>query len=273
MQGDAVVSVPTGRRRAREGAVSVADLLRRQRPRPAQWDYYQYLADELTRARAANTEERLPPAALRVTMCVLAALLMCGAAGAVSAIIARPASSAARPAASSRPIHGASALRPDLLQRAQWPYANNGGFSLDGNECTFEDYAADQQKPLFAFTAANPSAGSTSSGPGLVHEFYELLGTDPAAATALLAPGLLGKHRADVTRAWGEFTEVSTGPISVEPGGSILAEITARRRDDSRVAFRHRFIIGVGSDPRIVDAQLLAARITRPANRSNTPPR
>ena len=150
--------VSTGRRRSRSGAVSVAELIRRQ---PHAGDDLG-LADEQLASASECAEEPSSPLAMRITVGVLGATLMCGSAGAASMIITRPPAVSPRHAPSAEPLHGVQALRPDLLRQAHWPFRENGGYATARTDDTGDDDQSGQhsQSPLSRMTSANPSAGS-----------------------------------------------------------------------------------------------------------------
>ncbi|MER7015740.1 hypothetical protein ABT324_30260 [Saccharopolyspora sp. NPDC000359] len=241
----------SGRRRDHQApdSISVAELIRRT-PLSIR---HERLADELQPDDgAAGT----PPLAGRIAFGTLGVLLALGAAAVTSTIVAQPAT-APRPAATA-PIAGGFALRPDLVRDARWPFAGNGGFA----ESAPGENAAEHPGVPQPMTA-NPQAGSGKSARDVVEEFYRRLPGNAGGALALVAPELVAGQQTSLVRAWREAESVRVDPdVQVEPGGTVLAEVTVLYPAGDRVDLHQRLTVESDSTPRITSVELLRAKHT-----------
>ncbi|MEV0700819.1 hypothetical protein AB0I53_23320 [Saccharopolyspora sp. NPDC050389] len=241
----------TSRRRGGAGAVTVAELIKREPLSPA----HERIADELLKAPDPSADA--PPLRSWIVFGVLGALLMLVAAVVSAKLISQPAA-APRPASSAAPITGVLALRPDLVREAGWPFDANGGFAAAaGSGGTDEAPEAAEQ------STANPSAGSHESALNLVNEFYRRLDHDPNSAVSLVAPELLTGQQAELVGAWQEVESMQL-QVRTFSAGVVLAEVKTRYPDGHRVVLRQLLTVESDAYPRIVGAELLGARHIAP---------
>lgn len=261
---------PADSGRAPDHTVTVAELIEQQpdsvRSGLSDVDDHRELTER--HGESADTSRRSLPRP-HVLAAALVVLLLCGAAVAGSAILARSSADAPRPARSAL-ISGAEALRPDLLARARWPFADNGGGArppdLPGpppftGRLPTPPPASD---PLSGLVEANPWVGTTESTLELVHEFYRLLDSAPERAVRLVSPEVLGAQRAEVVRSWQAIASVRTARSHVRQDGSVIAEVVAERADGTRLVLRHALTVQEGTHPEIVEVRLVSARLPPP---------
>lgn len=216
---------------------------------------HERLADKLL--KTPDPADDALPLRSRIVLGSLGALLLLGAASVGATIIAEPAA-APGPASSAATIEGASALRPDLVRNAGWPFADNGGFATAAGSggTAFAPEPAEQ-------STANPTAGSLGSALNLVNEFYRRLQHDPSSAVPLVDPGLLAGQRAELVRGW-EAVESLQLRAQTKSVGVVLTEVEARYPDGHRVVLRQLLTVESGAHPKIVEAELLGARHISP---------
>ncbi|MEV0088885.1 hypothetical protein [Saccharopolyspora sp. NPDC050642] len=241
----------TSRRRGGAGAVTVAELIKREPLSPE----HERIADELL--KAPDPAADAPPLRSRIAFGVLGTLLLLAAAAIGARLVAQPAA-APRPVSSAAPITGVLALRPDLVRAADWPFDANGGFAAAAGFGGADDApeAAEQG-------TANPAAGSHESALNLVDEFYRRLDHDPGSAVSLAAPELLAGQQAALVGAW-QAVESTQLQVRTSSAGVVLAEVKARYPDGHRVVLRQLLTVESDASPRIVGAELLGARHIAP---------
>jgi hypothetical protein len=201
------------------------------------------------------------PLATRVTMGVIGGVLLLASASAMSAIIAMPTSTRKPPTPPQVSLVGEEALRPDLVTRAQWPFAPG----VVDAPSTGDGQAHSTEHQGDGSTPANPTAGSVGSALTLVGSFYRLLGTDSHQAVSLVSADLLRPNQAaDVARAWENVVAVHPGRVRVMGDGSVVAEVSVDTAEGGRLALRHRFAVELGAAPRITAAALVAATYSPP---------
>ncbi|PKW12788.1 hypothetical protein [Saccharopolyspora spinosa] len=233
------------------GAITVAELMKRIPLSPE----HERLADQLL--KTPDPADAALPLRSRIVLGSLGALLLLGAASVGAKIIVEPAAEP-HPASSAAPIDGASALRPDLVRNAGWPFTDNGGFAAAAGSGGTTDAPEPGEQ-----TTANPAAGSQGSALSLVNEFYRRLQHDPSSAARLVAPGLLAGQRAELVRGW-EAVESLQLRARTRSVGVVLAEVEARYPDGHRVVLRQLLTVESGAHPKIVEAELLGARHVSP---------
>lgn len=262
--------LPTEHRHGRNSPIPV-DELARHGNNPYEFDSTaDFLIDDLAVPGAEPAENVLPATPARIAVAVVAVVLLCGGTTAASMIIAQPLGPAAHPnPPAAGPIHGIAALRPDLLRQARWPFTANGGISTQDGAATPDPalpHSPDRHLNAMAgetvekAKVANPDSGSRRSARGVVHDFYRRLGTDPARASRLLSPDLLGAHASDLTREWERPASVSTRSVRVTANHIVRAEIVAEYPDGSRLVLQHLFTVQPDNAPTIIGVELLHFR-------------
>jgi hypothetical protein len=187
------------------------------------------------------------PICARMTLRIFAVLPAIGAALLIFTVIMNPPTESAPPAAvRTALIHGAQALRPDLLSQPAWPFLSStkSGSRSKGHPSR----------------GANPAVGSRERSIKVVNDFYQRLGTDPGSAVELICPRLLGGETSAVVRSWKGMASVRPLRVDPQPDGSVVAEALAEYGDGTKLILRHRFMVGSGPQPKIIAVELLAAR-------------
>lgn len=222
-----------------------------------------------------NTSPRPLRSTVRITVAVAAVILVLGGATATSVALSRSRTpDGPDPAARELPITGITALRPDLLMaRAGWSPAEIPGSEHDSGlpfplpepgTRPNEGPGNLRDEDSASLLRANPAAGSVRGSLALVENFYVLLHRDPARATRLLAPRLLGSQEEEFTRSWNALRSVRARSVRAGPDGSVVAEITATGERGQRLVLRHAMTVtSHSSAPRIVTVELRAARFGR----------
>ena len=221
-----------GRRLDRDGAIPVAELIRRAPTRTS----HERLAGELLSYSSAQDDPGRPPLAARLVYGVIGVVLVLTSAVITSMISTRP----LPPPTGGAEIRGVIALRPDLVREARWPFASPPAGT-----------AAQQ------VTATSPHRDASALA--LADELYRRLDSDPVSAVPLLTPELVGGQAAEVTGAWQEAATVRARPVSAVPGG-VITEVEVDYRAGDRVVLRHLLTVEPTATPRISGAELLAAR-------------
>ncbi|MBW4716055.1 hypothetical protein [Saccharothrix obliqua] len=244
----------SGRRHNRAGSVSVAELIRKQRP-PLR-------APARGRAGAPATEPAhlAPPPPTNRTAKV--AGLATGAAvflafTTTAALLASHRDAGPEPPAVAPPaaIAGSSALRPDVLAaelggppvRAQPPAADEVPLELP----------MEPDRPVVP-----PQEAASRSKPqvDVVRQFYELLPAKPADAARLLTPELVGPSTRDFAASWSGVQAITTESTALRPDGTVLAVVSMQERSGRWLRVEQRFSLTDTSPPRIVDTEVVSAQ-------------
>ncbi|MBA8822711.1 hypothetical protein FHX42_000040 [Saccharopolyspora lacisalsi] len=212
-----------------------------------------------SRTHTAEDSAAEPPLPRRrIATGVLGALLLCGSVVTGSAILTASPTDSPPPTAPPAPIDGAEALRPDLLARANWPFADNGGYSRVSDERPTPSGPSPTHPPEMC--EANPQVGSADSALALVESFYRLLGSDPRRAVRLVSPKVLGAQRDRMVRSWEELASVRPRRPHLRQDGSVVAEVVAEYPDGTRLLLRHALTVKAGPHPMIGSVRLVTAR-------------
>ncbi len=194
----------------------------------------------------------------RITSGALGALLLCGSVVSGSAILTVSPTDSPPPTAPPAPIGGAEALRPDLLARANWPFADNGGYARASDERPTTSVPSPAPPP--EMWGANPRVGSADSALALVETFYRMLGNDPRRAVRLVSPEVLGAQRDRVVRSWEAVASVRPRRPHLRRDGSVVSEVVAEYPDGTRLFLRHALTVRSGPHPVIESVRLVTAR-------------
>ncbi|MGW6449751.1 hypothetical protein [Lentzea sp. NPDC055074] len=270
----------TGRRHARAGSISVAELMKQQ-PAPMR-----ILSNEEAATDALVTSLLGPTENMTATTTVIPVVpgrrrrtrtgrvarvagLLTGAVVLVSSIAGAAILAGKRPAnvgvpISERPValSGSSALRPDVLS-AQLPHEHP---PLQTTPTAVMPMP--QPSALLLETAAvqapETATPEVSIGPlpqvDVVKKFYELLTTKPGAAAKLLTPDLVGANPAEFVQSWGKIKTVNVDQTSVRPDGSVLAVVSMQETDGSWLRIEQLFWLTSTTQPRIVATEVLSAQ-------------
>ncbi|GAA2808370.1 hypothetical protein GCM10010470_49520 [Saccharopolyspora taberi] len=224
----------TGRRRDRDGAITVTELIRRE---PG-WTARAHLADELLAYSSEQDDPTPAPLASRLLFGTFGFGLLLVSAVITSMILAHP---LPRADGGGAVVRGVVALRPDLVRDASWPFSPG----LPDDVPSAPAAAVRERSDTSAFMLAD--------------ELYRRLGSDPEGAVRLLSPELVDGQEAELAGAWREATAVRARPVSAVPGG-VIAEVELDYGTGDRVLLRHLLTVEVTGTPRISGAELLAAR-------------
>ncbi|ACU40318.1 hypothetical protein [Actinosynnema mirum] len=145
-------------------------------------------------------------------------------------------------------MSGASALRPDLLSA-----------ELGGTAVVDSGLVVDGPLPV-----PQPATPEVVVGPRpqveVVRRFFELLPTRPASASALLSPDLVGASPADFVESWSLITAIAVESVANRPDGTVLAVVSMRERDGGLLRVEQLFRLTGVSAPRIVGAEVISAQ-------------
>lgn len=145
-------------------------------------------------------------------------------------------------------MSGASALRPDLLSA-----------ELGGTAVVDSGLVVDGPLPV-----PQPATPEVVVGPKpqveVVRRFFELLPARPASASALLSPDLVGASPADFVESWSLITAIAVESVANRPDGTVLAVVSMRERDGGLLRVEQLFRLTGVSAPRIVGAEVISAQ-------------
>jgi hypothetical protein len=263
----------TGRRHARAGSISVAELIKQQ-PAPMRiLSNEEAATDALVTSLLGPTENMTATTAVipvvpgrrrrpKASRAAKVAGLLTGAIVLVSSVAGAAILAGKRPAntgipISSRPValSGSSALRPDVLS-AQLP-----------NENTPLQTTADTplpQPPALLLETPEPTTPEVSVGPqpqvAVVKRFYELLTTKPNSAAKLLSPDLVGSNPREFVKSWGMIKTLNVDQTFVRPDGSVLAVVSMQEQNGSWLRIEQLFWLTDTSQPRIIGTEVLSAQ-------------
>ncbi|GAA2664188.1 MULTISPECIES: hypothetical protein [Actinosynnema] len=143
---------------------------------------------------------------------------------------------------------GSSALRPDLLSA-----------ELGGTVVVDSGLVVDGPLPV-----PQPASPEVVVGPrpqvDVVRRFFELLPTRPASASALLSPDLVGASPADFVESWSLISAIAVESVAPRPDGAVLAVVSMRERDGGLLRVEQLFRLTGASAPRIVGAEVISAQ-------------
>ncbi len=195
-----------------------------------------------------GSEDAVPatpaPLLVRVALGTLCGVLLLGSAVAGGSITARFSTDVEAHEAAP---HGELAFRPDVLR----------GKRDGGMQQVAVRPPAPPGEPL---SDVNPAAGTPRAAVQAVRAFYRGLESDPGAAVARLAPGVLLSPRNEVARAWSEAATVRPVRVHALSAHVVLSEVEVGYADGARVVLRHRITVTGDRKPLIVRAELLSAQ-------------
>jgi hypothetical protein len=210
-------------------------------------------------APTREPEGRLAKAAKLAGLTTAASLLV-GAVVASSLVTRTRTDQTSRPNPAPPPIINAAAL---------------GGFALPGSGRPAREEprppaaTTPPQLPTVETTPVPSSAASISatSSPNdrarkvdLVKEFYQRMGSQhPQDALAMLSPEVVGDQPSDLVRAWSSMSRVQLDQARVQPDGSVIAVVTMRRQDGTRLRVTQQFGLATTGDTMISRVVLLSA--------------
>ncbi|OKI38845.1 hypothetical protein A6A25_01155 [Saccharothrix sp. CB00851] len=245
------------------GSVTVAELLRKQ-PAPVRVRHREQAATHGLIADLLREEDDPTASARRPTRAAKLAGVTTGAVVLLASIAAASVLAGNRDAGPDVPrveppgsITGSSALRPDLLSA-----------QLGGGRSERIPTPARPAVPLAAdVTDESPvvmPSPQVDVGPepqvDVVRRFFELLPAQPAEASRLLAPELLGGSPGDFVDSWGHVQAITIESTSLRPDGAVLAVVSLQERSGRWLRVEQVFRLTDTSVPRIVGTEVLSAQ-------------
>ncbi|MFE2750654.1 hypothetical protein ACFXGA_01490 [Actinosynnema sp. NPDC059335] len=94
----------------------------------------------------------------------------------------------------------------------------------------------------------------------VVRRFFELLPANPAEASRLLSPDLLGGDGGDFVESWGVVQAITLEATRLRPDGTVLAVVSLQERTGRWMHVEQVFHLTDTSVPRIVGTEVLAAQ-------------
>jgi hypothetical protein len=278
----------SGRRHDRAGAITVAELIKKQ-PSPIRIPSSEQAATE------GFVEDLLGPEAPaeqnrpKASRAAKAAGLITGAVVLFASVATASVLAGNRPAGPSSPrneppleISGVSALRPDLLNAqlhdqavppqvtitvasatsSRAPAASTAPTASANTSANTPAVTADARAEVLSQTEATVPSIATGPQPQIdvVRTFYELLSTSPTAASTLLAPELLGTDPHEFAQSWTTIKKINLDDTTLRPDGSVLAVVSMQGSDGRWLRVEQLFTLTDSSVPRIVGTQLVSAQ-------------
>ena len=256
----------SGRRHNRAGSVTVADLIRKH-PAPTRVRVHEQaaahdLVGDLLREEHEEHDGR--PSGRRSARAAKLAGVATGAIVLLASIAAASVLAGNRPGGPEVPpveppgsITGSSALRPDLLS------ARLGG----GRPERVPGAARQAAPPVADLPLESPvmvPPPQVDVGPqpevDIVRRFFELLPAQPAVASRLLSPELLGGSARDFAESWGQVQAITIESTALRPDGAVLAVVSMQERTGRWLRVEQLFRLTDTSVPRIVATEVLSAQ-------------
>lgn len=242
----------SGRRHNRAGSVTVAELIRKQ-PAPTRVRPHQPVGAHGLAGVGAHPEPPARGRARLVGVATGAVLLLGWIAGAAILAGNRPAGPVEPRVEPPASISGSFALRPDLLSGRLGGAGPAGAVAPTG-----------QAPPAAAEPPVMVPTSHLVVGPqpqvDVVRRFFELLPANPAEASRLLSPDLVGGDRRDFTRSWGAVQAITLEATRLRPDGTVLAVVSLQERTGRWMHVEQVFHLTDTSVPRIVGTEVLAAQ-------------
>lgn len=251
----------SGRRHNRAGSVTVAELIRKQ-PTPVRIPSREQaathaLVGDLLTDEADPTARRPSNRAAKFAGVATGAIVLVASVAAASILAGhRPHGPGQPDGRTPEPISGSSALRPDVLS------AELGGGRLDRPPAPAQHAA-----PLAADTPADsvvvvPSDLALGPKPqvDVVRRFFELLPTNPADASRLLSPELVGEDARDFVASWSQVQAITIESTGMRPDGAVLAVVSMQERTGRWMRVEQVFWLTDTTVPRIVGTEVLSAQ-------------
>lgn len=252
----------SGRRHNRAGSVTVAELIRKQ-PVPVRIPSRAHAANhgpvvDPLGAEPGPAGRRPSKRAAKLAGVATGAIVLFAAVAAASILAGHRPTGPGQPRSETPlPISGSSALRPDLLS------AQLGDGWVDRQSAL-----APQGSPPAADVAVEvplvvpPPTQPVGPKPkvDVVRRFFELLPANPAEASRLLSPDLLGADAGDFVASWGRVQAITIESTSPRPDGAVVAVVSIQERGGRWLRVEQLFRLTDTTVPRIVGAEVLSAQ-------------
>lgn len=253
-----------GRRHSRGGSVSVADLIRRQpgsvrimSSEDAATDGL--LGDLLGGKGLPDDGEPRTSTALKLLGVLVGAITLAGTITAASMITgdSRPARAALVTAPRPQALSGTGALMPDVLATE---VAGNTALAapMGAGPASTESPAATSTS-----TPVSPRALAPTPAPSavdVVRDFYTTVAENPRDALAMIGGTLAGLDPTGFIRSWSSVRAVRPERIEARPDGTVLGVIGIQQADGDWLHVEQLLRVDGGSQPKIIDAQVLSAQ-------------
>ncbi|AHI01490.1 hypothetical protein [Kutzneria albida] len=256
---------------SRSGAISVAELIRKQPPPRRILSRDEAGTDGLvtdllgTAPLVDQPEPRRSPA-VKLAALVLGTASLCATVAAASMITGnrQPAATApARHNAVPSVITGAAALRPDLLSSEV-----NGSTPATGTvpaststQPTAVAKAGRSEVTGSRLTSAAVSTAVAQSPVDAVRQFYNTVRTDPQdALNDWVDSTLMGVTQNDFARSWSGVRSLRTDRVEAISADSVLGVIAFQQLDGSWLRVEQLLRLNGQSPPKIVGAEVLSAQ-------------
>lgn len=102
------------------------------------------------------------------------------------------------------------------------------------------------------------SAGSPEEVLSFVHTFYELLDSNPRDALRLVDPALVEDEGDNLVRSWESMDDVHVETIDLEEDNTVLAAVSMREQNGSRLRLNQLLRLTGPRDPLITEARVLS---------------
>jgi hypothetical protein len=253
-----------GRRHSRGGSVSVADLIRRQPgsvriPTPEEAATDGLLGDLLGGKGLPDDSDPRTSPALKVLGLLVGAITLAGTVAAASMITSDPRPAKAAVVASPQPeaLTGVDALRPDVLAT-----------ELAGKTTEAEPLSAAPTSTSPSATASTPTAAATpraltANAPAdpvdVVRDFYNTVAQNPRDALAMIGGSLAELDPTGFIRSWSTVRAVRPERVEAMTDNTVLGVIGIQQSDGSWLHVEQLLKVDGGSQPKIVNAQVLSA--------------
>ncbi|WP_211765081.1 hypothetical protein [Kutzneria sp. CA-103260] len=253
-----------GRRHSRGGSVSVADLIRRQpgsvrimSPDEAATDGL--LGDLLGGKGLPDDGEPRTSAALKLLGVLVGAITLAGTITAASMITndTRPARAALMPAPRPQALSGTGALLPDVLA------TEVAGKTAQAAPMIAGPTSASAPAAISTSVAVSPRALAPTPAPtavDVVRDFYQTVAENPRDALAMVGGSLAGLDPTGFIRSWSSVRAVRTERVEAMPDGTVLGVVGIQQADGDWLHVEQLFRVDGGSQPKIIDAQVLTAQ-------------
>ncbi|WP_137812451.1 hypothetical protein [Gandjariella thermophila] len=111
--------------------------------------------------------------------------------------------------------------------------------------------------------SGGPAGQRPGTPVGVVQEFYRLLGQQPDAASALLAPELRDADPTGFAQSWASVLALRLERAEQRDDQSVLAIVAIQRRDGSWLRVEQVLRLSATRPPQIIGAEILAAQVDR----------
>ncbi|MFI9385402.1 hypothetical protein [Kutzneria sp. NPDC052558] len=252
-----------GRRHSRGGSVSVADLIRRQpgsvrimSPEEAATDGL--LGDLLGGNGLPDDSDPRTSTALKLLGVLVGVITLAGTITAASMITgdSRPARAALVTAPRPQALSGTGALMPDVLAT-----------QVAGNTVLAAPLSAGPttESPAATSTSTTVSPRALAANPvpsavDVVRDFYKTVAENPRNALSMIGGTLADLDPTGFIRSWSAVRAVRAERIEAQPDGTVLGVIGIQQADGDWLHVEQLLRVDGGSQPKIIDAQVLSAQ-------------